>query len=219
MAVIFESREEAARKLATALDRYASTRPLVLAIPRGGVPMGRVIADALHAELDIVLVRKLGAPDDPELAVGGIDETGRAFVCAHAEDCGADPAYIEIEKRIQLSLLRRRRATYTPSRGSIDPRGRTVIVVDDGLATGATMIAALHATRARDPAQLICAVPVAASEGLDQVRPYADAVVCLLVPRRFDAVGHFYARFPQVDDEEVVACLSAPASLPECSRS
>jgi len=218
MGVIFESRDAAARQLAKRLERYAHKQPLVLAIPRGGVPMGRVIADALQGELDIVLVRKLGAPDNPELAVGAIDETGQATIATHAADCGADAAYLETEKGFQWSLLRRRRAVYTPSRASIDPAGRTVIVVDDGLATGTTMIAALKATRARQPARLICAVPVASPESLELVRPYVDELVCLSAPRQFDSVGRFYAEFPQVEDSEVIACLSQSSKLPESER-
>jgi predicted phosphoribosyltransferase len=179
----------------------------VLAIPRGAVPMGRVLAGALGAELDIVLVRKLRAPGSPEFAVGAIDESGWAYVADYAAEVGAEEAYLREEKNRQLETLRRRRAQYTPQRPPHDAAGRIAIVVDDGLATGATMIAALHAVRARKPARLVCAVPVAAPESLEKVRPYADEVVCLATPREFHAVSQFYDAFPQVEDEEVVRLL------------
>lgn len=206
---MFEDRADAARRLAEALAHYRGRNALVLAIPRGAVAMGRTIADALGGELDVVLVRKLRAPGAPEFAVGAIDETGWAYIAAHAASAGADAAYLEREKQAQLTALRRRRGEYTPARAPIDPAGRVAIVVDDGLATGATMIAALHAVRARAPARLVCAVPVAAPESVDAVRPYADEVVCLEAPQRFFAVGQFYRRFDQVEDDEVVRLLAA----------
>ena len=209
MTLRFDSRADAAVQLAAALGHYRGRQPLVLAIPRGAVSMGRVLADRLGGELDVVLVRKLRAPFSPEFAVGAIDETGWAFVSEHAASAGADEAYLEREKAVQLETLRKRRAQYTPARAPIDPQGRTVIVVDDGLATGATMIAALHAARAKNPARLVCAVPVAAADSLEKVRPYADEVVCLAIPKDFYAVGQFYRDFRQVEDEEVVALLSA----------
>jgi putative phosphoribosyl transferase len=211
MAIRFESRVDAATRLAEALAGYRGRDPLVLAIPRGAVPMGRVLANKLQGQLDVVLVRKLRAPLNLELAVGSIDESGWTYVSEHAASVGADAAYLEREKRTQLDTLRRRRAQYTPLRAPIEAQGRIVIVVDDGLATGATMIAALHAARARQPARLICAVPVAAQESLERVRSYADEIVCLDTPTDFYAVGQFYREFKQVEDEEVVALLSAAA--------
>ena len=205
----FRNRAEAAHKLAERLNVYKGKNPLVLAIPRGAVPMARVIADALGGELDVVLVRKLGAPMNPELAVGSVDESGWAYVADYAASAGADAAYIEKEKQRQLEVMRQRRVQYTAARPSIDPAGRIVIVVDDGLATGATMISALHALRARNPAKLIAAVPVSPPDTLRKVENLADETVCLEVPEYFMAVGQFYAEFPQVEDEEVIALLRA----------
>jgi len=207
----FDSRLDAARRLATALEKYRGKNPLVLAIPRGAVEMGRTLADALGGELDVVLVHKLGAPGHAEFAIGAVDETGWTYVSDYAPSAGADAAYIEREKQAQLDTMRKRRAQYTPARPPIDPAGRIAIVVDDGLATGATMIAALHAVRARAPARLVCAVPVAAPDSLERVRPYADEVICLEAPRGFYAVGQFYRDFQQVEDDEVVALLAQSA--------
>jgi predicted phosphoribosyltransferase len=206
--MLFESRVDAARRLAKPLAKYKGRNPLVLAIPRGAVEMGRVLADELAGELDVVLVRKLRSPYSAEFAVGSIDETGWAYVADHARGAGADEEYLEREKRAQLEILRKRRAEYTPARPPIDPKGRVAIVVDDGLATGATMIAALHAARAKAPARLVCAVPVAAPDSLELVRPYCDELVCLEAPREFFAVGQFYREFRQVEDEEVVELLA-----------
>jgi predicted phosphoribosyltransferase len=208
MSRLFESRLDAGRKLAKALAAYRGRHPLVLAIPRGAVEMGASVAHALEGELDVVLVKKLRAPGSPELAVGAIDETGWAHVASHAAMAGADAAYLEKEKAAQLELLRRRRAQYTPAREPVDPAGRVAIVVDDGIATGESMIAALHAVRAKKPGRLVCAVPVAAPDSLERVRPYADEVVCLATPEDFMAVGQFYRDFQQVEDEEVVALLA-----------
>ena len=210
----FADRDQAALLLARALDRRGVARPLVLAIPRGAVPMGRLIADALDGELDVVLVRKLGAPFHAEFAVGAIDESGWTYVSEHAELAGADHAYLRQEAARQLELIRQRRRRYTPGRGAVPAAGRTVVVVDDGLATGSTMIAALHSARARHPGRLVCAVPVAAPDSLERVRALADEVVCLAAPAAFQAVGQFYERFPQVEDAEVIAALANGAPSP-----
>jgi predicted phosphoribosyltransferase len=211
MTIQFDSRTDAAGRLAKALAGYRGRNPLILAIPRGAVGMGRVLAEELDGELDVVLVRKLRSPFSPEFAVGAIDESGWTYIAEHAARSGADAAYLEREKNAQLETLRKRRQQYTPARPPIDPRDRIVIVVDDGLATGASMIAALHAARAKQPQQLICAVPVAAPDSLERIRPLADEVVCLEAPEEFYAVGQFYRDFPQVEDEEVIAILAQRA--------
>jgi hypothetical protein len=204
---MFQDRIDAAEQLAGALEACRGQRPLVLAIPRGAVPIAALIARRLGGELDLVLVRKLHAPGAPEFAVGAVDEAGWVYLSPHASAVGADSAYVAEQKLTQLGELRRRRELYTPGRAPIEAAGRTVIVVDDGLATGATMVAALHAVRQRRPARLICAVPVASEESVKLVRNYADEVVCLSVPRRFAAVGQFYASFPQLEDAEVIRLL------------
>lgn len=204
----FRNREHAALALAEALAAFRGRHPLILAIPRGAVAMGRVLAECLDGDLDVVLARKIGAPWNPELAVGAIDETGWRYVAPHAWATGIDEAYLQREGDRQLDLIRRRRRRYTPGRAPLDPAGRTVIVVDDGLATGATMIAALHAVRRGHPATLVCAVPVAAEDALAAVRPWADTVVCLSTPAWFAGVGAHYIDFAQVDDEDVVSALA-----------
>jgi predicted phosphoribosyltransferase len=205
--MVFANRNHAADRLAVALEAYKGLNPLILAIPRGAVPMGQRLARALGGEFDVVLVRKLRAPFNPEFALGSIDESGWTYIADYAESAGGTPAYLQQEKQAQLDTIRKRRAQYTPLRPPIDPAGRIVIVVDDGLATGSTMISALHALRARAPAKLICAVPVAPPDTLEKIRGYADEVVCLQAPMFFQAVGQFYADFPQIDDSEVEAIL------------
>lgn len=208
---MFRDRNDAAKKLADSLVQYKGKNPLVLAIPRGAVPMAKIVADRLGGDFDVVLVRKLRAPFNPEFAIGSIDESGWSYIGDYAASAGGTPDYIESEKQTQLETIRRRRAQYTPIRPPIDPAGRIVIVIDDGLATGSTMISALHSLRARHPAKLICAIPVSPEDTLIKVRQYADEVVCLEVPEYFQAVGQFYADFPQVEDEEVIAILQGSA--------
>ena len=205
--MVFANRHQAAKLLAEKLAAYKGQHPLILAIPRGAVPMGLQLARALEGDLDVVLVRKLRAPFNPEFAIGSVDESGWAYVADYAESAGGTAAYLEQEKQAQLDTIRKRRAQYTPLRPPIDPAGRIVIVLDDGLATGATMISALHALRDKKPAKLVCAVPVAPPDTLEKIRGYADEVVCLEAPMFFQAVGQFYADFPQVDDSEVEAIL------------
>ena len=209
----FRDRGEAGERLARALMRWRGSRPLVVAVPRGAVPMAKIIAEELDGDLDVVLTRKLGAPGNPEFAIGAVDETGWTYLTEYAEASGATREYIAQEIAAQMETMRRRRAQYPPQREPLPAAGRVVIVVDDGLATGATMIAALHSLRAKHPARLVCAIPVAAEDALTTVKAYADEVVCLLTPPFFHAVGQFYRSFPQVSDEDVIALLHATRPL------
>ncbi|OGQ50594.1 MAG: phosphoribosyl transferase [Deltaproteobacteria bacterium RIFCSPLOWO2_02_56_12] len=208
----FQNREQAAHLLARRLEKYRGQNPLVLAIPRGAVPMARIIADSLGGEMDVVLVHKLGAPGEPELAIGAVDETGQVYLAEYAQDLEISDDYINAEKQTQLETLRKRRALYTPLRPPIDPCRRIVIVVDNGVATGSTMISALRAVRARKPARLIAAAAVASRETLRKIASEADETICLEVPARFYAVGQFFEDFSQVSDEQVVAIMLESSS-------
>jgi putative phosphoribosyl transferase len=212
-AMLFENREHAGRLLARRLSaHYKNKNPLVLAIPRGAVPMAKIIADNLGGELDVVLVRKLGHPAQPELALGAVDESGNAYLSDYALEIEAE--YLEEEKKRQLEVIRERRARYTPTSGPIDPHDRIVIVVDDGVATGSTMTAALQAIRARKPKKLVSAVGVASWQAARAMMREADEVVCLNVPRESDfcAVGQFFEDFSQVSDDDVIAILQKSES-------
>ena len=208
LAMRFRNREHAAYLLVERLRaEYESQHPLVLGVPRGAMPMAKIIADELGGELDVVLVHKLGHPEQPELAIGAIDESGSTILSDWAADL--DPEYIEEEKRRQLGTLRQRRARYTPQRAPIDPQGRSVIVVDDGIATGSTMLAALRAVRAKHPNKLIGAVAVASPRAARAMLHECDAIVCLHMPANFSAVGQFFVDFTQVSDHDVIELLRA----------
>jgi putative phosphoribosyl transferase len=203
----FRNRQHAADLLVERLRPHCgeNKNPLVLSVPRGAVPMAKIIADALGGEQDVVLVRKLSHPGQPELAIGAIDERGNAFVNDWAADLS--PEYLDAEKTRQLEILRQRRLIYTPARMPIDPQDRVVIVVDDGIATGSTMTAALRTVRAHGPKKLIGAVAVAAPEAARSILRECDTMVCLNIPADFHAVGQFFDDFGEVTDEDVIEIL------------
>lgn len=207
----FSNRKEAGERLAAALSRYKEQDCVVYALPRGGVPVAAEIAAALAAPLDVILVRKIGAPWHPELAIGAVVDGGSPTIVRLPDlmrlTGTTEKEFDEICAR-ERAEIERRRWRYVSGAPPIDPKGRIAIVVDDGIATGATMRAALQATRRRGPKKLILAVPVAARESLAELRTVADEVVCLSSPEPFEAVGLHYLNFEQTTDEEVVAALT-----------
>jgi len=208
----FADRHEAGRQLGERLRSLRLARPVVFALPRGGVPVAAEVAAALSAPLDLVLVRKIGAPLQPELAVGAVVDGEESETVLNAEIValtGTSEAYIAVARERELAEIERRRQLYLAARARLDPRGRDVVVVDDGLATGATARAALHALRRRHPARLILAVPVAAPDTLSAMRGEADEIVCLRQEELFRGIGGFYDDFHQLTDEEVVRLLDA----------
>ncbi len=213
----FLHRKDAGLHLAARLKGRPFHNPLVLAIPRGGVVIGAILAKELGAELDVVLSRKLRAPSQPELAVGAISEDGQAYLNESAEDAliGME-GYLHKERQHQLAEIEQRKHLVRSVRPQASIQGRTVIVTDDGLATGSTMIAALQSIRPRHPERLIVAVPVGSPDRLADVAKYCDEVVHVLAPQHFWTIGQFYDNFDPVEDEQMIRLLreSAPREKP-----
>jgi len=207
----FRNRSEAGRRLAAALGQYKDQRPAILALPRGGVPVAAEVAAALDAPLDLILVRKIGVPFQPELAMGAVVDGSEPIVVRNDDvilhSRIGDAEFQAVCDR-ELAEIERRRDRYLGRRRRVDVAGHTAIVIDDGIATGATVRAALRATRMRGPRRLVLAVPVAPTETVAELRDEADDVVCLEQHEMFGAIGYYYADFRQVSDEEVVALLA-----------
>ncbi len=209
---IFTDRRDAGRRLVPALMRFKDQNPIVLALPRGGVPVAFEVARALDAPLDVVLVRKIGAPGHEELGLGAVVDGANPQIVLNDEivrAVGADPAYIKAATARQLDEIERRRRLYRGSEPPLEIAGRTVIVVDDGIATGGTVRAVLQALTRSQPRRLVLAVPVAPRETIAALRAEADEVICLLAPEPFYAVGAHYRDFRQTSDEDVVDLLHA----------
>jgi len=206
---VFRNRLEAGRLLAQHLAEMVGAGPLVLAIPRGGVIVGGAIADELDCDLDVVIVRKLGAPGNPELAIGSIMEGNEEPYLNEriVRDLGVPREYIERETERQLREAERRARRYRNNRPPKDLGGRTVIITDDGIATGATMISSILGVKARRPARTVVALPVGPRDNVEQIASMVDDLLCLSTPPFFAAVGQFYRDFTQTTDEEVVEVL------------
>jgi putative phosphoribosyl transferase len=202
----FKNREEAATELADRLAAYRGQHPLVLGVPRGAVPMASIIAEALGGDLDVVLVRKLRAPGQPELAIGAVDEAG-TILKGRYFDMASDE-YLREEVRTQQEILRMRRELYTRAQEAVDPADRLVIIVDDGIATGSSMLSAIRLIRAQRPRRLVIAIGVAPTTSLGRMRAEADEVVCLHSPEDFRAVSQFFEEFPEVTDDMVAEALA-----------
>jgi len=209
---MFTDRRHAGQELGHALHRYAGTNPIVLALPRGGVPIGREIASALDAELDVLIIRKLGAPNNPEFAIGAVGEGGavvldeQTVVSMHMDDATLERIVTETRREIDRRVDAYRRGRSLPSLA-----GRTVIIVDDGLATGSTAAAAVEVIKSLGAEHIVLAVPTGSHQAVTLLRDRCDEVICLEEPPWFGSVGAQYESFPQVSDEEVLALLRGDA--------
>ena len=213
--MIFADRQDAGARLAEKLLRFRGCDPVVMALPRGGVPVAFEIARALDAPLDLVLVRKIGAPDQPELAVGAVVDGEHTEIVTNEElvaELGLTPAWLREHAAREIREIERRRRLYTAGRARVAIQGKVAIVVDDGIATGATVRAALRAVRRRRPERLVLAVPVAPADTLESLRGEVDEVTCIATPWPFRAIGCFYRDFAQVGDDEVRELLARAAA-------
>jgi putative phosphoribosyl transferase len=207
----FRNRAEAGCELAVALAGYKDQRPVVLALPRGGVVVAAEVAASLAAPLDVILVRKVGVPFQPELAMGAVVDGGASIIVRNEDvirDAGIKEADFTAACRSEFAEIERRRQLYLGGRECAEIAGCTAIVIDDGVATGATTRAALRATRLRDPKRLVLAVPVAPTDSLAELREEADDIVCLEHHDMFGALGHYYGDFRQIADSEVIEILA-----------
>ncbi len=218
--MMFRDRGDAGKQLAEKLQHLKNKKPIVLALPRGGVPVGFEVARALAAPLDVILVRKIGVPWQPELALGAVTDGEKPETFINKELAAAlsiSDDYVKEETVRQVDELERRRRIYCAGRAPVDIAGATAIVVDDGIATGATMRVALQAARKRDPARLVLATPVAAADTIEQLRPLADEAVCVELPIGLGAIGFYYTDFHQMSDDEVTGILAQGGAKPKTS--
>jgi len=218
----FKNRSEAGKKLGAALANYKEQKPVILALPRGGVPVAAEVATALNAPLDLILVRKIGVPFQSELAMGAVVDGGAPTIVRNEDVirlAGVDESDFKAVCDSELAEIERRRRLYLGNRARVDVKGRVTIVIDDGIATGATTRAALRATRMRNPKKLILAVPVAPTDTIAAMREEVDEIVCLEDYEVFGAIGFYYSDFRQVSDDEVIEMLQQfPAQKPVETR-
>ncbi|MGV7222649.1 MAG: phosphoribosyltransferase [Nitrospinales bacterium] len=210
--MLFEDRTEAGKLLAEKLEKFRDEHPVILALPRGGLPIGYEISKALDAPLDIILVRKIGAPGSPELAIGAVvdgDEPELVLNERVVSLYNSPVDYLEEQKQKQLEEIERRRKLYLAGRPPINVEGKTAIIVDDGIATGSTALAAVHALKRKNPKRVVIAVPVAPADSMQKFEQEADEVICLHNPTPFFAIGAFYNNFNQLTDEDVINILDA----------
>ena len=205
---MFSDRKEAGEILAEKLEKLRLENPVVLAIPRGGVVVGYEVARKLKAPLDVIVPRKLGAPGNPELAIGAVAEDGAIILDSSLIDyLEVDEEYIKKEKERQVKEIKRRLNVYRGRFSRLEIERRDVVIVDDGIATGATIRAAIASVRKRKPASLTLAVPVAPPSTIEKLREEVDRIVCVSTPEPFFAIGQFYTDFRQTTDEEVIRLL------------
>ena len=220
--MLFQNRTDAGRQLAKALLKYKGRHPVVLALPRGGVLVAAEVASALDAPLDLLLVRKIGLPIQPELAMGAVADGEEPTVIRNndvIDACGISPEEFDAVCNEECAEIRRRRQRYLGNRERATVKDQVAIIIDDGIATGATTLAAIRAVRGREPKEVVLAVPVAPLETLKKLHPEVDAIVCLDTPEDLGAIGYFYRDFQQVSDSEVIGILKRfPAGRPRSKK-
>lgn len=205
---MFQNREDAGKKLAELLTRFKSEKPIILAIPRGGVVVGAEVARSLSVPLEIIIPRKIPAPNQPELAIGAVAEDGSRIIDQGLiKILNIPEIYIDKETKNQIKEIKRRLKEYRNTAKTLDIKNKTVILIDDGLATGSTMLAAINFIKKKNPGKIILAIPVAPADTYQRMKSEVDKIVCLDTPVFFSAVGQFYQDFRQINDKEVISLL------------